>query len=142
MYYNFGYIARTQGSGTLSGSIVLDGVHPQFRINSTILSYPSRGEVYDKMGSTTGWTWGGVTEPCWDVPLLGTDIFLLCQARVESGAAASGDSGGPVFSLQHHPHEVAFAGILWAGTNISGGSYFVFSHVGGITQDLGYPSVH
>ncbi|MEW5930274.1 MAG: hypothetical protein AB1941_22675 [Gemmatimonadota bacterium] len=50
----FGYIARPY-----YGSIDIDPANPRFRIDQEV-SYPADNSIVDKVGQTTGWTYGYV----------------------------------------------------------------------------------
>ncbi|MEO1171368.1 MAG: hypothetical protein AAFX94_04860, partial [Myxococcota bacterium] len=95
--------------------------------------FPLDGDFVFKVGRTTGQSTGRVTETCSDIPLDGTDITLLCQARVLA-PIAGGDSGSPVLMrLSGDPtdNDVASMGVAWGGTEAS----FLFSP----TQNLESP---
>jgi len=90
------------------------------------------GQVVNKVGRTTGWSQGQVTNTCVDTNVSGSDITQLCQNFV-SATVGSGDSGSPVFAIQSG-NNVAIVGILWGG---SGSQSFVYSPIANIHQDLG-----
>jgi hypothetical protein len=92
----------------------------------------SVGQVVNKVGRTTGWSQGQVTNSCVDTNVSGSDITELCQNFV-SATVGSGDSGSPVFAIQSGSN-VALIGILWGG---SGSQSFVYSPMSNIHQDLG-----
>ncbi|MFP2927994.1 hypothetical protein ACLESO_22900 [Pyxidicoccus sp. 3LG] len=92
---------------------------------------PLAGEYYEKVGQTTGWTYGQVAHTCVNMNPSGTSITLLCQYSVDAGVD-SGDSGSPVFGWNGTTHPVG--GLLWGSL---GNSRFVFSHHTSIAQDLG-----
>ncbi len=98
---------------------------------------PYSGEQINKVGQTTGWTWGEVTISCTDY-IQDTGKMLYCQSYVYGGIpgggpiAAPGDSGSPVFYVIGS--EAYIAGIVHS---VSGSDVFIFSPMGGIERDLG-----
>jgi hypothetical protein len=90
------------------------------------------GQVVNKVGRTTGWSQGRVTNTCVDTNVSGSDITELCQNFV-SATVGSGDSGSPVFAIVSGS-SVNLVGILWGG---SGSSSFVYSPIANIHDDLG-----
>jgi hypothetical protein len=90
------------------------------------------GLVVNKVGRTTGWSQGQVTNTCVDTNVSGSDITELCQSFV-SATVGSGDSGSPVFAIGSGSY-VSLVGILRGG---SGSSSFVYSPIANIHQDLG-----
>ena len=90
------------------------------------------GQVVNKVGRTTGWSQGQVTNTCVDTNVSGSDITQLCQNFV-SATVGSGDSGSPTFAISSG-NNVTLVGILWGG---SGSSSFVYSPMANIHTDLG-----
>jgi len=88
-----------------------------------------RGEVLNKVGRTTGWSQGPITQTCVNVGVTGTRIVLLCQDFVQATVAA-GDSGSPVFKI--NGSGVTLYGLLWGGN--SSGTSFVYSPIGNIQR--------
>ena len=128
--YNQGKIAKT----TSAGSIDVDH-NAKFRIvaeRSTL----TQGEVIEKVGRTTGWTGGRVTDICMNV-MLAANRMLLFQAMA-TVHAESGDSGAPVFAVTDSPavRDVDLLGTMWGGTTSTPVEIW-FSPVGGIYRDLG-----
>jgi hypothetical protein len=124
---------------SVSPSIVLAPTStPHFRVTSR-QGWPFQGESLDKVGVTTGWTWGDVTETCVDIaPNAGNnnsgDERFLCQDRALLGARP-GDSGSPVFKLGTAGSiDVTFYGMLW-GMLPDGRSSF--SSWSGIYNEIG-----
>ena len=91
------------------------------------------GQTVNKIGRTTGWTFGKVTNTCVTVNVSGSNITQICQSLVTAGVGA-GDSGSPVFNWSGTGNTVRLAGILWGG---SGNNLFVFSPMSGIEKELG-----
>ena len=87
----------------------------------------------NKVGRTTGWTQGAVTNTCVNTGVSGTKIVQLCQTFVSAGVGA-GDSGSDVFGLTGGS-SVRLLGVLWGGN--SGGTLFVYSPITQVEQELG-----
>jgi hypothetical protein len=92
----------------------------------------------NKVGRTTGWTAGNITNTCVNTGVSGTSIVQLCQTFVSAGVGA-GDSGSDVFKITSSPN-VKLAGILWGGN--SNGTLFVYSPLANVIQDLGPLTTH
>lgn len=118
------------------GSLTISSSSPSMTIVSETAT-PLSGEMLDKVGRTTGWTYGYVSNTCTTVNALGTNITLKCQNIVNrySGQTHSmsgpGDSGSPVFKW--YGSTVSLHGILWGGA----ADNFVFSSMKYIEQELG-----
>lgn len=125
--FDLGRIAQTSGPNTGSLEITgfLDFTSEDLRDVFTI------GETLNKVGRTTGWTQGTVSNTCVTVNVSGSRISQICQTIVSNTVqiVAGGDSGSPVYSGS------ALAGILWGGN--SSGTLFVFSPLKNIEQELG-----
>jgi hypothetical protein len=101
--WSLGKIAKPTGTGTFSytdpGSTTIDAAQPQLTITAKG-SFPDANMILDKIGMTTGWTYGYVAQTCVNLraPELsqGIIVVLRCQDLVEATAQA-GDSGAPVF---------------------------------------------
>jgi hypothetical protein len=119
-----GFIARTDSVNT--GSLTIAG---QFRIVSEGASL--KGQVVNKVGRTTGWTQGQVTDTCVNVAVSGSRILQLCQDIVSANVGA-GDSGSPVFAISSGNGDVQLRGILWGGN--SSGTIFVYSPIANIER--------
>jgi hypothetical protein len=122
--FTLGAIARTPGPN--NGSIEIAGGFEITREGSA-----SVGQTVNKVGRTTGWTQGTVTNTCVNTGVFGSNIVQLCQTFVSAGVGA-GDSGSPVFI--ERGRGVILAGILWGG---SGSSLYVYSPIANIEQELG-----
>lgn len=94
-----GLIARPQFAGGpgATGSTGVDTSRPYFIVKA-VEGYPlATGNYVQKVGITTGWTWGQVTNTCKDF-YPETMKAVLCA--YESNASTDhGDSGGPVFVM-------------------------------------------
>jgi len=129
---NRGYIGKT--TGVNSGSITLNG---SFRVTSQDNSSTNFSGTVHKVGRTTGWTSGTVTNSCVTVNVSGTNIQLLCQTIVQNSGTrivGPGDSGSNMFQ-RLSGDDVKLIGILWGGN--SSGDLLVFSPLKSIQDDLG-----
>jgi hypothetical protein len=124
-----GLIARTSGAN--NGSLEISG---SFTVSSDDCNTTGGclpvGTVVNKVGRTTGWTAGAITNTCVNTGVQGTRFVQLCQTFVSAGVG-SGDSGSDVFQITGS--SVKLAGILWGGA----GSSFVFSPFGNVVRELG-----
>jgi hypothetical protein len=127
---SLGRIAKTTGLNT--GSVTVDGSFNISGQNNTSQTFS--GEI-QKVGRTTGWTSGNVTNTCTTVNVSGSNVTLLCQTLVRRSGTqivAAGDSGSPVFTGSSN---VTLVGILWGGSG--SGDLFVFSPLKNIQDELG-----
>jgi hypothetical protein len=128
--FSLGQIARTTSRGALTGSITISTANPFFTITAERAN-PVAGAQANKIGRTTGWTFGQISATCVAVNVSGTNITQLCQSLVGAGVGA-GDSGSPVFSRSGTGGNVTLLGILWGGS--SDGTLFAFSPMSGIER--------
>jgi hypothetical protein len=127
-----GALARTTGAN--NGSLEIAGT---FSISTEAAT--SDGDRVNKVGRTTGWTQGTVTNTCVHTGVGGGGrVVRLCQDWVSAGVG-SGDSGSPVFKIIS-ADRVELRGILWGGN--SSGTVFVYSPIQGIEKDLGELGTH
>lgn len=124
-----GKIARTTGLGSLT----IDLSNPTFSINGEGVA--SDRQAVDKVGRTTGWTRGTVSNTCVNTGVQGSSIVLICQTFVSGNGiiVGSGDSGSPAF--RDGSNGVTLVGILWGGN--SSGTQFVYSPMENIEDELG-----
>jgi hypothetical protein len=124
-------IAKTDGLNTHSLNVV-----GRFSITSQDNSSTSFSGTMNKVGRTTGWTSGSVSNTCATVNVSGSNITLLCQTLVTSSQqiVAGGDSGSPVFTISSGDN-VQLRGILWGGSG--SGDLFVFSPFKQVQDELG-----
>lgn len=132
-----GLIAKTDAAN--SGSLTITG---SFTIGSddctsTLGGCLATGTTVNKVGRTTGWTAGSITNTCVNTGVSGSNIVQLCQSFV-SARVGGGDSGSDVF--QNGGTTVKLAGTLWGGD--SAGTMFVFSPFANITRELGTLITH
>jgi hypothetical protein len=124
-------IAKT--TGVNSGSLTVSG---HFGITSQDHTTTRFSGEFHKVGRTTGWTSGSVTNTCATVNVSGSNIQLRCQTLVQRAGTrivGAGDSGSPVFT--HSGGNATLVGILWGGS--SSGDLFVFSPLKNIRDELG-----
>jgi len=126
-----GGIARTSGAN--NGSLEITGT---FSISANDCAARGGcltvGTRVNKVGRTTGWTAGAITNTCVHTGVQGTRFAQLCQTFVSAGVGG-GDSGSDVFQVTGTT--VKLAGVLWGGN--SGGTQFVYSPFGNVTSELG-----
>jgi hypothetical protein len=131
-----GLIARTSGAN--NGSLTITG---SFSISaddcSTLGGCLASGTTVNKIGRTTGWTAGSITNTCVNTGVQGSRVVLFCQTFVSAGVGG-GDSGSDVFQVTGT--SVKLAGVLWGGN--SGGTQFVFSPFGNVVSELGPLTTH
>jgi len=130
-----GAIAKTSGPNI--GSLTVSGSFTITSQDNTTSSFPD-GTTVNKVGRTTGWTQGNVTNTCVNTNVSGTNITQLCQTFVQNPGGAvvvgGGDSGSNVFSITSGDN-VQLVGILWGGN--SNGTLFVFSPLKQVRDELG-----
>jgi hypothetical protein len=129
---SLGKIARTAGPDISSDPTT----NPRTITGSfsiTAEGIASVGQTVNKIGRTTGWTQGKVTNTCVNSTVVFTGRMLLCQTIVFA-EARPGDSGSPVFKGTTN---AILAGLLWGGGTTSGKSYYVYSPISNIERELG-----
>ena len=139
-FCNFTQIARTlfpAGPGQGSGSLELDPQQPSFEIFN-VEGYhgsapPMVNDRIDKVGATTGWTYGDVLDTCRNTAV-GANKMLLCQVRVRA-LAGEGDSGAPAWGGSGLFGIVPlFHGIVASGNQ--SGTEYSYSPMTAIYQEL------
>ncbi len=131
----FGRITRTNSRGRYTGSRSFnewDGNAP-FTITAVEVSQHIMGTELNKVGQTSGWTYGPIITTCADIPRTGSKM-LLCQYQVDAGVQ-SGDSGSPVFSW-NGSNSVTLHGLLWGGN--SANTVFTFSPFAAVQAELDF----
>lgn len=123
--FTLGGIAQTTGAN--NGSLTIAGT---FAINGE--GGEVAGNVANKVGRTTGWTSGAITNTCVTTGVQGSSIALICQNFVSAGVGG-GDSGSDVF--MQSGGGVRLLGVLWGGN--SSGTQFVYSPIANVEQELG-----
>jgi hypothetical protein len=130
--FSLGKIARTAGPNVSSDPTT----NPRTITGSFSLTAEgnaSVGQTVNKVGRTTGWTQGKVTNTCVNTTVGFTGTMLLCQTIVFADARP-GDSGSPVFKGTTN---VILTGLLWGGGTTSAGAYYVYSPISNIERELG-----
>jgi hypothetical protein len=130
---SFRQLARTSSRGALVGSTTLKPASARFTISATASAL--EGQTVNKIGVTSGWTYGPVTATCVTLGVTGTTYGMLCQNIVRAGSD-HGDSGSPVFSWTSG-NNVKLLGLLWGGGTLDGVQVFVYSPLENIRQELG-----
>ncbi len=130
---SLGKLARTSSRGALTGSTTLKPATSRFTISGTATAL--QGQTVNKIGVTSGWTYGPIIATCADVGVTGSTYALLCQNIVKAGSD-HGDSGSPVFSWTSGGN-VKLLGILWGGGTSNGSEVFAYSPIANIQQELG-----
>lgn len=130
-----GVISKTSGAN--NGSLDVTGAFTIATQDNATTSF-AIGKTVNKVGRTTGWTQGNVTNTCVNTNVSGTNITQLCQTFVQNPGGAvvvgGGDSGSNVFGITSGDN-VDLVGILWGGN--SSGTLFVFSPLKQIRDELG-----
>jgi hypothetical protein len=125
-----GEILKTTGPN--NNSITVDGFFTVTSQDNAGSGAPV-GTRVSKVGRTSGWTQGQVTNTCVTTNVFGSNVTQLCQTFV-AAAVRAGDSGSPVFKSKGGKR-VELLGILWGGSG--DGSTYVFSPLNQIQQELG-----
>jgi hypothetical protein len=107
------------GSDTVSGNLIIAQEY----------FYAATGSVVDKIGATTGWTYGEVAEDCSLTSVGGWQV--VCHVNVEGALGYLGDSGGPAFK-RLAGDTVQWAGIVFAGST----NNFRYSHAEFVLNEL------
>jgi hypothetical protein len=126
-------VGVTQGgiamiTGPNNGSLELAG---EFAISAE--GPAALGDTANKVGRTTGWSQGTVTNTCANTGVSGSNIVLLCQDFV-GAAVGGGDSESPVFGI-NADGSVTLLGTLWGGN--ASGTLFVYSPIANVERELG-----
>lgn len=123
--FTLGGIAATSGpnngSLTITGTLAINGEGGEVA-----------GDIANKVGRTTGWTQGVITNTCVNTGVSGSNIVQLCQNFVNAGVGG-GDSGSDVFAQSGGGARLL--GVLWGGN--SAGTLFVYSPIANVEQELG-----
>ena len=133
-----GLIARTSGANNHSLEIVGSFTITADDCTTTLGGCLAVGTTINKVGRTTGWTSGTLTNKCVNTGVQGTRIVQLCQNFVSAGVGG-GDSGSDVFQVVSSTN-VRLAGVLWGGS--SSGTQFVYSPFANVVRELGALTTH
>lgn len=125
------------------------GDSQRIRINAKGLrSGVTYRKTFDKIGRTTGWTYGTVLRDCFKgkyTDQYGGDFYYPCTHEVIA-LARGGDSGGPVFDYNGNTdgrvNPVTLFGLVWAGTVTSGTPRFYFADMAALQADLGVLTIY
>ena len=133
--YALGKIARTTyrtfGAGAARGSTTISDSNPHFTVSGEWL-WPVAGRYYQKMGITSGWTYGGIQATCSTVKSGG--MHITCAYKINT-RTEKGDSGSPVFEWPDASSDrVNLAGMMFARSSNGKGW---FNPMGAIEDDLG-----
>lgn len=130
--FTLGRIARpafaVPGTNPSGFTRSLDALQPFFTITGEHVN-PMAGELVQKVGLTTGWTYGTVYQTCVDInyQTAGSSVKrrVWCYDRADLGVQP-GDSGSPVFRiLDHAAGTVLFYGLVsFKGTDQLGSTGF------------------
>ena len=136
-----GRIARTALLNTILVSdstpyLTVDALNPTRRLIAE-QAQPVVGQTLNKVGRTTGWTSGKVTETCVNVDVSDSDITQLCQSLVDA-FVDGGDSGSPTWGL-YTDGNAFLAGLLWGSSTdlVTNAVQFIFSPLGSIRMEMG-----
>ena len=133
--------ARCTSNCVNSPLLTISTTNPRWEIVVANSGTITSGAGLQKVGRTTGWTYGIVTNTCydWNDPLSNTT--RLCQVQT-NGIAGPGDSGSPVFRFVagSGPNKVSLYGILFAGNPNT--PSFVFSRWSDVVNSLGAISTY
>ncbi len=133
-----GLIARPndrRGPSMGAGTVNISTTSPFLRVDGVGVAYT--GQQYDKIGRTSGWTYGYINATCVDYTSTegsepGYYVLIRCADR-GNALALGGDSGGPVFRWGGGD-EITALGITTGNT--SDGTYF--SRFSRLEGDLGH----
>jgi hypothetical protein len=115
-----GYIVRTLRLRSLTQG----PLYSWFLLNVPPQGQLVVGDTVNKVGATTGWTQGTITQTC--VTVVWNDPDLLCQAAAMYGSDA-GDSGSPVFAWNGlNPSYVDLWGIHWGQDTVTDERFFSY----------------
>jgi hypothetical protein len=128
-----GKLAKTSSKGSTVGSLVIKPAGARFTIKSK--GGAAVGQLVNKVGRSSGWTYGTIAQTCVDVSSSATEFTIFCQHIVRAGSEG-GDSGSPVFSITKRT-TVKLLGILWAGGSSSSGPIYAFSPIESVEAELG-----
>jgi hypothetical protein len=135
---HLGYLARTTSRARFSAASINIGPPGSDLFDiSNVEGYSGtppavQGQEIDKVGMASGWTYGFVTDPCFN--FLATDVMsgenftLMCQGQV-SGFGQLGDSGAPVFTPWPDEIDVDLHGIMVSVYGSTEFDYTTFSHI-------------
>lgn len=136
VHYKRGRIARPASrSNTGYGTLNLDSSNPYFEVSAIDVDNTIVGQEVQKVGITTGWTYGNVTSTCVDHYRGSYFPFDVTRCAYAANYISNeGDSGGPVFKWSSTSGNSA----LLMGTNFGQvGADAVFSKFSRIKSEMG-----
>jgi hypothetical protein len=99
--------------------------------------FPFQGDTVDKVGRTTGWTYGQVTGTCQTGGVYdsnsGKTYYLVCYHTANAGVGG-GDSGSAVFYYDAVNGTATMTGQLFGS---SGSTTFLFSPLNNMQSEFG-----
>lgn len=101
------------------------------------------GVELNKVGRSSGWTYGPIARACFTQPdPQDNSRDLKCQYTVD-GLGQGGDSGSAVFRITPGTNEVTLYGLLWGRTTFNGVDVppFYFSTWQAVNSELRYPGM-
>ena len=135
------------GNDRTGGAITIDHTNPTFTVSGR-LNFVWENEILDKVGRTTGWTYGAVEDTCTDFSSgrEGEPKWKkLCSDRVDF-AINDGDSGSPVFYWKTDgTAELRGIVFAWQGCPFPIGWCYndaIMSNLHQVELDLGALSLH
>lgn len=127
---HWGYVAKPPCKNC--GSLSISTAYPRLKMVYSSRTSPPVGDQVQKVGRTTGWTKGPVTNTCVSTNVAESNITLLCQSIANAGVGP-GDSGSAVIRGSHRQRR-AFRGLLWGQLS---STRFVFSPAGAVESEIG-----
>ena len=115
------------------GTVTINPQMPSLPVTGVRFITPVAGSIVNKIGRSTGCTFGFTIGTCVDANLDNSIITLLCQSQV-AGLSLGGDSGSPVFL--HGSDHATLTGLLWGGPVNNNNIYF-YSPWTNVILDLG-----
>jgi hypothetical protein len=114
-------------------SCISSSANPRFQVYGTVPLSSVEGMQVDKIGRSTGWSTGYVTDTCEDMDD-GQGNLMKCNATT-SALSQVGDSGAPIFYWwsSYGVNTVELVGVLWTG----GIGWTGFSPWAKVALDLG-----
>jgi secreted trypsin-like serine protease len=138
-------IARPNArNSTCPSSITIDSSSPTLEITDTDDS-PIMNQEVDKIGKTTGWTYGTVTDTCIDLNItavidgVSRDLTYICVHEANT-KLSPGDSGSPVFDWDGEDGATLMGMIFAGGSNCSSHAYW--ADLDALQYELGTYSIN
>jgi hypothetical protein len=122
-------IERVHGPSQTYGSLQIGSSSPIVATQDYVL----QGENMERVGVTTGWQYGLVTNTCVDANYSSYGITIVCSDHAQTNSQP-GDSGGPMFRLVNwDPSQLIFVGINHGRTGSFTG---IFSNFRQMKQEI------